>query len=305
MRVSPVFFAAGARFLWASAKPADLSSIQDGQRRSDFAAMIKAFRLWSFEDALRIPSIVHPTVWRLRELDIAYSGTDALSNQRVAPYLVPTLEDLSIWSNFGAAVPLDNDWLAHISTSCKGLTSLSFSIELNISDIQLSHFFSPLIHLKSLHVGGSARVALGEASLSVIFTLPKLESLILVHRISHNLMTQVIDHVETCLILPNITSIDVIFSDGDSSAPGELLQSLTTLRRLTLILDNSMEKISALHPTTFASIGNFRNLTRFNLSLGPIWISSMATLLHCIHSTTLLSSTSGVRVVVSRYQVSM
>lgn len=291
MRVSPVFFAAGARFLWASAKPTDLLSIQDSQRRSEFAAFIKALRFWTSEDFSRIASIVSPAVWHLEELDIAFSGTHALSNQRLAPFLVPTLKNLNIWSNFGAEFPLDNDWLAHISASCRELTSLSFSIELDISDIQLSHFFSPLIHLKSLHIGGTARVALAEACLSVIFTLPKLKTLILVPSISHDLMTRVIDRVETSMILPNITSIDVIFSNGDSSAPGMLLQYLTTLRRLTLVLNNTTERASALHPTTFASIGGLRNLTRLSFSLGPnldVTDGDIAAL-HSLHNLTELN----------------
>ncbi|KAG9606153.1 hypothetical protein KCU77_g261, partial [Aureobasidium melanogenum] len=269
MRVSPVFFAAGARILWASAKPENLLSVENAQRRSDFASSIEILRLWSFEEALGIQSIVHPAVWRPKRLDVCGSSTHALGNQQLAPYLVSTLKDLAIWSDPGATVPSDNDWLAHISTSCRELTTLAFSIGLNVSDLQLSHFFSPLIHLKSLHVGSNTSAALGEAALSAIFCLPELEALVLVHSISHDFITHLNDHVEASMILPNIIRLTVTFLDGDISAPGELLRSLTTLRSLTLIFENTPERATALHSATFASIGTLNNLTTLSFSLGP------------------------------------
>ncbi|KAH0264420.1 hypothetical protein KCU91_g12074, partial [Aureobasidium melanogenum] len=204
MRVSPVFFAAGARILWASAKPESLLGVENAQRRSEFASSIEILRLWGFEEALGIQSIANPSVWRPKRLDVCGSSTHALSNQQLAPYLVSTLKDLAVWSNAGATVPSDNDWLAHISTSCRELTTLTFSIELNVSDLQLSNFFSALIHLKSLHVGSNTSAALGEAALS-----------------------------------------------------------------LTLILKNTRERATAVHPATFASIDTLNDLTTLSFSLGP------------------------------------
>ncbi|KAG9604224.1 hypothetical protein KCU77_g166, partial [Aureobasidium melanogenum] len=254
MRVSFVFFAAGARIPWASAKPESLLGVENAQRRSEFASSIEILRL---------------SVWRPKRLDVCGSSTHALSNQQIAPYLVSMLKDLAIWSNAGASVPSDNDWLAHISTSCRELTTLTFSIELNVSDLQLSNFFSALIHLKSMHVGSNTSAALGEAILSAIFSLPKLESLVLVHSISHDFITHLNDHVEASMILPNIISLTVTFLDDESSAPGELLRSLTTLRSLTLILKNTRERATAVHPATFASIGTLNDLITLGFSLGP------------------------------------
>ncbi|KAH0346145.1 alcohol oxidase, partial [Aureobasidium melanogenum] len=238
IRVSPVFFAAGARILWASAKPESLLGVENAQRRSEFASSIEILRLWGFEEALGIQSIANSSVWRPKRLDVCGSSTHALSNQQLAPYLVSTLKDLAVWSNAGATVPSDNDWLAHISTPCRELTTLTSRIELNVSDLQLSNFFSALIHLKSLHVGSNTSAALGEAALSAIFSLPKLESLVLVHSISHDFITHLNDHVEASMILPNIISLTVTFLDGVA-----YLDPVLNRPNLTVFTDALMQKL--------------------------------------------------------------
>ncbi|KAH0365906.1 hypothetical protein KCU65_g5736, partial [Aureobasidium melanogenum] len=272
LRTCSLFFQAEARILWKDAKPGDLSCIRVPRRRLEFANFLKDLTLWSSGRIRANEAIIDPTALRLNTLAVCNSGSKAFNSTLLMPYLSSTLQkltadDRALTSRQRQYYLLDQHCLTHIPTTCHRLSVLDLDVVLDVTSCQLSQFFQNIPHLKSLRLGNYLETVLDHAVIGAVFTLPILERLELKPVISHQFAEELINTIEAQQILPSVRFMEIHVSEGDSSAPGNLLRTLTTLKDLTITVHNNNEWQLVLHQNLFEGISNLWSLRRLNIHL--------------------------------------
>lgn len=268
----PLFFQAGARILWSDAKPSDLLCIQDPHRRLEFARFLQSLTLESHEQTCDTEAIIDPASWRLKTLAVYNSGSRVSNSALILPYLSSTLQKLTVHDgalDFGERQHylLDQHCLTHIPATCLRLSVLDLNSVPDVTSCQLSHFFQSMPHIKVLRLGKNLEMGLDHAAMSAVFILPNLQSLVLKPRVSQHFAEDLINTFQAVEILPSITFLEIYLPEGDCSAHGDLLRTLTTLEDLTITVHNNSEWHSVLHPGICDGISTLWSLKRLNIHL--------------------------------------
>ncbi|KAH0336419.1 hypothetical protein KCU74_g2020, partial [Aureobasidium melanogenum] len=272
LRTCSLFFQAGARILWEEGQPRDLLCIQDLRRRLEFAQLLKSLTLWNRNQICATEGIIDSTSWRLEALAVYNSGSSALHSSLIIPYLSSSLQKLTV--DDGALSLgerqhhfLDQDCLGHITATCHMLSALDLDVVLDVTSRQLSQFFQSMPYLRTLRLGNYLETVLDHAAMSAVFTMPNLKRLELKPLISHQLAEGLINTTEAQQILPSVRFLEIYLTEGDSSAPGDLLRTLTTVESLTITVHNASEWPSMLHPNLCDGISNLLSLKCLNIHL--------------------------------------
>ncbi|KAG9755293.1 hypothetical protein KCU73_g5497, partial [Aureobasidium melanogenum] len=272
MRTCPLFFQAGARILWDDAKPSDLLCVQDPRRRLEFARFLQSLTLESHERTCGTEAIIDPASWRLKTLAVYNSGSRFFNSALILHYLSSTLQKLTVHdgaldSGERQYYLLDQHCLTHIPATCLRLSVLDLNVVLDVTSCQLSHFFQSMPHIKVLRLGNHLERVLDHAVMSAVFILPNLQSLVFKPRVSQHFAEELINTFQAVEILPSITFLEIYLPEGDCSAHGDLLRTLTTLEDLTISVHNNSEWNSVLHPGIRDGISTLWSLKRLNIHL--------------------------------------
>jgi hypothetical protein len=167
-------------------------------------------------------------------------------------------------------VQIDSDWLSHIDTTCRDLTTLQLEFALDISSADLAALLNAMPQLKSLRIGHEMNAVLGRDTVSTILTLPALKELSIDYQFNSSLLNDSMSKVSSSKILPQVSKLEIKFRDTESLALSILLANISNVERLSITLQTAApEDITVLDPAFLVNISTIPKLSSLDLRLSP------------------------------------